>query len=1340
MKLSSICCLKKPFLLVVLISFFFQNNLVAIAPISKVDEKFIESFDSKAFICKMPYGCVRFEDDRIVYQFLNVMEVEKDPLLGDRVSIPAKAEVHNIVIKFRNSNVKFPTGKISSGSKTNYLLGNDPQLWKTNLEDYKKLVYENIYNGIDLEYYFVNGQLKYDFIVNAGANPSDIQMELLGAKDYELNGTKEISLINEVGSISDYIPESYQYLNGNKSFVDVGFLLENSLLSFNIKTYSSNQILVIDPSLTFSTFLGGSGNDYQYTGGLSKDNAGNIYETGRTLSLNFPTTPGVVQLANGGNLDAVVFKFNSTGTNLLYSTYVGGNDVDAGYTTIVDKVTSEVYVGGTTGSSNFPTTAAAYQSVYGGSLYDPFVFKLNSNGNGFVYSTFLGNGFQDLCASITVDAIGQVWVVGQTTGNYLTTPGAYQSIYGGGPWDVFVSKLNATGSALLFATLYGGNGDDHSHSIQLESTGNIAIMGFSSGGLPVTAGAYDVSYNGGGYDLYVARFNSNLTTLNNSTYLGGSGTDWAWNSFVLDASDNAIVTGYTNSNNFPVSIGAFQTVYGGGANDGILFKLNSNGSSLLNSTYFGSAGDDRGWGVALNNLEEPIIVGQYGVTLPYTYCTYDSTANGSDDAFVTHFNQSYNSLLYSSYVGSSNNDVGVNVILNGSNYIIAGYTYSTGFPAIPGSYDVSLNGGQDFFLLEMDPSNVVNVSASFISLDSICLGQTINFSNTSIGTNSFIWNFDDGNTSNLISPSHIFTIPGDYNVSLVAVNTTCGANDTTFFQVHVEEMPDASFTFSVNCMGQVQFNSVAASTNYSWNFGDGSNGNQANPFHQYNFSLIPYSASLIVYNPGGCADTSTSLINVPFIPVADFQIPDTICGLTIYFQNMSSNSSLYQWEFGDGNSSSILSPTHTFATQGVYFIRLIADNGLCTDTFIKKLTVIEMPIASFSYTTNCNLGVSINNSSLFSTGYSWDMGNGIQLNNIPVIYSYLKDSLYDVELVATNQNYCYDTITAQIQIVQTPSVDIISDSTSCAKSISFNLSGDASNYFWDFGDGSNSFIKNPSHLYINSGIYDVFLIASNGNCADTVYHYLTIFDLPDASFSLKENCTDTIQINHVVNSYSSYMWSFGDGTTSNDTLPTHVYFSQGGFEISLTVVDSNGCIDSTKLIAFSVLDQDFNVSYFLDSCEYTYYFEAEDSISTVFCDFGDGQQAIGLNFKHQYQFSGLKRVMFIRRFQTSCADTISINLDVPFDLNQSLYIPNSFSPNNDGKNDFFEIPYILNCVDFKIAIYNKWGQRIFESTEIDFRWDGKYQGEKSPEGLYVYKIERKTNKESDKLGYVFLVR
>lgn len=368
-----------------------------------------------------------------------------------------------------------------------------------------------------------------------------------------------------------------------------------------------------------------------------------------------------------------------------------------------------------------------------------------------------------------------------------------------------------------------------------------------------------------------------------------------------------------------------------------------------------------------------------------------------------------------------------------------------------------------------------------------------------------------------------------------------------------------------------------------------------------------------------------------------------------------------------------------------------------------------------------------------------EYGNGINLVSIPSVYTYSNDSLYTIELIAANQNYCFDTISAQVDILETPDIDIMCDVASCAKAIQFGTSDIASSYYWDFGDGSNSILKEPTHNFVNSGLYEVYLYATNGNCIDTTHRSITIYDLPDAEFFCTENCSDTIQLLHAANNNYQYSWTFGDGGFSIDPLPQHVYLNEGNFEITLTVTDSNNCVDSSSVDAYSIFDGDFEVDFYLDSCEYTYYFAVSDSLNPVFCDFGDDKSAVGISL-HQYQFSGSKNIKLIRRYQSVCADTVEINLDVPFDLDQQLYLPNSFTPNNDGKNDVFEMKSIVNCVDFKISIYNKWGQRIFLSTDIGFKWDGLYEGDKSPEGLYVYKIERKTRVDSDKIGFVFLVR
>jgi len=1475
------------YLMIVSCSFSF-------ASMSNAKSYFVESENSSAFICKMPFGCIRFEQDKVIYQFVKVIEKMQDPLLFDQAFIPVKTEVHNVVLEFDGSTCSRIKGSHPIGSKTNYLLGNDSSHWKVDLENFQKLEFMDIYPGIDLVYYFVNGNLKYDFIVASGADPSIIKIKVLGNDNFALKNNKEVVISNKIAIIHDFIPESYQLSSNGKRLVDVDFVAQNSIISFNVKQYDHSNSLVIDPSLVFSTFLGGSADDYQYTGGLSRDNAGNIYETGRTFSMNFPSTPGVVQLLAGGNLDAVVYKFNSTGTNLLYSTYLGGNNVDAGYTTIVDKASSEVYVGGTTGSTNFPTTGGAYQTIYGGGLYDPFVVKLNSTGTGFVYSTFLGNGNQDLCASITVDAIGQVWVVGQTTGSYLTTAGAYQSLYGGGPWDVFIAKLNVTGTSLLVATLYGGMGDDHSHSIQLESTGNVAIMGFSNGALAMTPGAFDVTYNGGVYDLYVARFSPSLNVLTNASYIGGSGDDWAWNSFVLDQNDNAIVSGYTSSLNFPITVGSIQTIYGGGANDVLVFKLSANGSTLLNSTFFGSTGDDRGWGVVLNNFDEPIVVGEFANFLPYSFCTYDSIYGGSNDAFVTYFNSTLSSFYFSSYIGSINKDIAKNILLNGNNFVVGGSTLSPAFPTVAGSYDLTINGAEDFFLLEMDPSVGTNAVSSFNANDTICLGENILFVNNSSGASSYLWNFGDGITSNINSPTHLYLTAGDYTVSLIASSAACGLNDTSFFQIHVDEIPDASFTFIANCTGQVQFNSLNSSGVYNWNFGDGTGSTQLNPTHNYILTNIPYNVSLIITNAGacadtisaivstplapvsdfyipdsicgltlyfqnnssnasqyfwefgdgsntsvlsptytylsagvynivliadtgmcadtssrtltviekpiasftfttnctgqvqfnslnssgvyfwnfgdgtgstqtspshnyvltntpynasliitsaaGCADTMLASVSVPFAPISDFYIPDSICGLTLYFQNNSSNASQYLWDFGDGSNSSVLSPTYTYLAPGVYNIILIADTGICADTTRKTLTVIERPVAAFSYTMNCASGIVLQNLSLNSTSYSLSMGDGSSFSSFQTAYTYSVDSVYTIELIASNQYFCSDTIRTVVGTSSLPIVLILADSISCAKEIIFSCIGSANNYFWNFGDGSISMVNNPTHTYSSSGLYNISLVVSNSACKDTLYSNVEILELPDALFIIDENCNDTIHLLYDFNPSNIYNWSFGDGTSSMGFVSDYVYAQIGQYEIKLVVIDTNSCTDSSVVNAYSIDNMDLEIRYTLDTCSFSYEFIILNDSNIVHVNFGDGYSTYGNNFFHQFEFSGPKLVLFVKNFDTVCADTLIVELDVPFDLNQLYYIPNSFTPNGDGKNDFFEIKSVYDCIDFEISIYNKWGQEIFKAEDIDFKWDGTFKNLPAPEGLYVYKLKLKRKVNFEKVSRLLLLR
>ena len=334
-------------------------------------------------------------------------------------------------------------------------------------------------------------------------------------------------------------------------------------------------------ALVYSTYLGGSGNDV--SNGIVVDTAGNAYVTGSTVSLNFPTTPGAFQLARGCcGSDAFVAKLNSTGSNLIYSTYLGGNDTEWGSGIAVDA-DGNAYVAGATLSTDFPTTLGVFQPLCGGGgacggasdAWDAFITKLDPTGSMPVYSTFLGGSASDLAEGIAVNVDGNAYVTGHTnSSNFPTTLGAFQPTLGGG-FDAFVTRLNTTGSALVYSTYLGGSHNDLANAIAVDTLGNAHVTGETqSTNFPTTPGTFRPAYGDGNQDpppfgpphadAFLAQFNPTGSALF-STYLGGTAFDRGLG-IAADAGGNVYVTGETSSANFPVTSGAFQTVIGGGGN------------------------------------------------------------------------------------------------------------------------------------------------------------------------------------------------------------------------------------------------------------------------------------------------------------------------------------------------------------------------------------------------------------------------------------------------------------------------------------------------------------------------------------------------------------------------------------------------------------------------------------------------------------------------------------------------------------------------------------------------------------------------------------------------------
>lgn len=587
-------------------------------------------------------------------------------------------------------------------TKTNYFVGSDPRKWQTNIPNYAKVKYSSVYPGVDLVFYGNQNVLEYDFTVAPGANPNVITLRFDGISNLRVDEQGDLILRTDAGETRQSKPVVYQQIDGAKRIIPASYIVKGkNQIAFQIANYDRSKPLVIDPTLAFSTFLGGSGMDRG--DGIAVDAAGNAYITGSTASTNFPVTPGAFQTQKVGigEPDAFVTKMNATGTALIYSTYFGGSNRDAGNDIAIDAA-GNAYITGLTDSSDLPITPGAFRtSPVLSDEFDSFAMKLNATGSALVYSTYVG---PVIGSGIAVDAAGNAYITGQANAVHPTTPGAFQTTPGGSS-DAFVSKLNATGTALMYSTFLGGSGFDFATKIAIDAAGNAYVTGQAQAGFPVTAGAFQTNFNGGN-DAFVTKLNATGTALVYSTFLGGSGNENG-NSIAVNAAGNAYVTGVTDSSNFPVTPGAFQSLKAAGQ-DAFVTALSVTGNALAYSTYLGGDGSDFGNDIALDASGNASVVGlTVSTNFPTTADAIQSAYGGNNDAFVTRVNATGTALVFSSYFGGSNTDNAFSLALDAAGSIyFTGQTSSSDFPTTPGAFQTLYGGGSsDAFVAKIAFSN-----------------------------------------------------------------------------------------------------------------------------------------------------------------------------------------------------------------------------------------------------------------------------------------------------------------------------------------------------------------------------------------------------------------------------------------------------------------------------------------------------------------------------------------------------------------------------------------------------------------------------------------------------------
>lgn len=604
---------------------------------------------------------------------------------------------------------------------TNYFAGNDGSRWQSNIRNYGRVKMEQVYPRIDLLYYGNQRELEYDFVVNPGGDPKLIRLSFPEARSIRLDKSGDLIIRTKQNEIKQHKPIVYQESeNGKRDLISGRFLVSKGKeVGFEVDTYDVDKPLVIDPTLVYSSFLGGSG--YDDICGIAVDREGNSYLTGSTGSMDFPVVSASFQTEKpSGHRDVFVAKMNSAGTELIYSTYLIGDDFGVGLAIALDRL-GDAYITGKTFSDNFPIQNPL-QATGDRAFGDAFVVKLNPNGSRLLYSTYLGGhttpfaggSSDDTGESIAVDFANNAYVGGIAASADFPTVNALQSTRGSTAVKGFITKINETGSNLIYSTYLGGSGFDEVKGIAVDGTGNAYLVGLTDSRDFPTTGAVQ-AMNAGGFDAFVSKLNSTGSALVYSTYIGGAGRDEG-HSIAIDPAGNVYVTGQTNSTDFPTTLNAFQSINHGGL-DAFVTKLDPEGCNLIYSTYLGGAGDENfsGGSIAVDLAGNAYVAGDTTSTdFPLRNAFQSAYGGGYTDLFVTKLNSSGTALIYSSYLGGNLNDYSFSsnsiAVDSFSNAYVTGLTESRNFPTVAADQGSFGGGESDGFLVKIRETSPVIVT------------------------------------------------------------------------------------------------------------------------------------------------------------------------------------------------------------------------------------------------------------------------------------------------------------------------------------------------------------------------------------------------------------------------------------------------------------------------------------------------------------------------------------------------------------------------------------------------------------------------------------------------------
>ncbi len=1289
------------------------------------------------FRTNMTGGKVWLQQRKMIYHLQDYSAMQKAHAMLNPYFRSETVKQTVIHVNFEGANLVTDIEKSGKSSfYYNFFKGKDPSTWASDVHGYTNVILKNFYNGIDFAMKTKGDEVKYEFHVSPSISPRIIQLNYSGQKQIHIDSNGNLILDTELGQVIEEKPYAYQLIHGKEIQVDCAFSLSAGKVSFSVGKYNSNFPLIIDPTLIFATYDGANSDNFGMTATYGND--GSAYSGGTVYGNDYPTPDSLafdinsnftVFNGNYGITDVFLSKYSADGTQMLWGTFLGGGDNNAGTETansLICDANDNLYVFGATSSYDFPITSGAYDSTYNGGgtenanfyyngVYfqnlgtDIYVAKISADGHALLGSTFVGGSGNDGISynvaslpynsvasytglnsnygdqsrgEIMLDGSNNILVASSTKSTDFPTQGAVQNTNSGGQ-DGVVFKLSSDFQNLMFSTYYGGSDDDACFSVKVDGNQNVVFAGGTkSSNLIGTVGGWQPTYGGGITDGFVAKLNSNGNSILQASYTGMSQYDQVF--FVeIDRMNNIFLLGQSIGGQFPV----FNAAYSNGNSSNFIIKLNPTLTSNLASTRFGNGSTAihispaaflvdvcgniyvSGWGA--NILQATPLSG-----MPVTADAFQANSPNGFDFYLFVLKGDFNSLLYGTYLGGSlaneHVDGGTSRFdKNGIVYqsVCGGCGGFSDFPTTTNAWSNTNNSSNCNNIIYKFSTEVIPI-ANFTADQTIgCANFTVTFDNFSTDDDTYLWDFGNGNTdTSTFNPVITFDSAGQYTVFLYVTDSVCQLTDTAQITIQVVDPITINLPQNIFLCNSNPFNLVADSDGTATSFIWSSNPDFSNPLNN------PQDSSILAFNAGSyyvqasnglctAVDSTTIVFDAP--SQASFTPSDTLgCGpLTIGFENTSVFTDYFIWDFGNGQVDSVnFEPVVTFSSPGTYSVSLLISDPDCptSDTAYFSIEVVPAVISSLNDLVSLCDTVPIllvGNTNGTASEFIWSSDSNLS--------DTLNLTLQDSTLNITNpQNgYYYFSATNgvcslldSVQIDYTTILFELSAMDSiCAGDLSTvvatNLNPTVSlSYSWS----PNSIIPNPSNsntvLVQPSFSQNVYLTASANGCAvdDSIFISVSAIDPLSVIASASQYIVapgSTVTLFGAPSGLLSYSWSPITGLSNAENQQT------------------NAVIDETIIYTLTVSDG--------------------------ICTRSDTTE--------------------VKVYEIICED--------PY-----VFIPNAFSPNGDNNND---VLYVRGLFIEKMIfrVFDRWGEMVFESEDPAIGWDGTFRGKKLDPDVYDYYLD-----------------